>query len=492
MIDPRAKPLFQRLFWIVAGGLVAGGIVTAERLASVSTAAGFVIGAVALLPSYLWVRTLHGLPIYPAVSLSYLWTSAIPLIQGHLEVVRYAVTDQLLAVITVVASLSFGTVCWASFNRRRPPARSSCLCIPETRHATPFLVFIAAGCLFFSPLPWMFIEIDGSLYSTTRMAVQALAVLSTTVVAYQWGRRTLSSLAKAVFILLSFLSMVFELTGLMIHPFVMLVFTSAAAYTLGRGRLPLTLIGITCVIISLLHAGKWPMRAAYTGPHAKPVTSYVEFYTEWFAAGLQALDGSVDPDLRRPKHSSALERGSVIQMLLLVQTRSPDPVSYLYGETYALIPELLVPRLLNPNKPWANEATHLLGMHYGLQTRAQTRTTTIGFGPLAESYANFGLLGVFGLGAATGALTGAVARWGTGLPVTSFNGLFGLLTLSAFLQTEGSLSAIVNSLFQGLMTLICVRVVLMRRIMVANTRVSAQSPGASASPRTDQGVGGGR
>ena len=55
----------------------------------------------------------------------------------------------------------------------------------------------------------------------------------------------MSSLAKAVFILLSFLSMVFELTGLMIHPFVMLVFTSAAAYTLGRGRLPLTLIGIT-------------------------------------------------------------------------------------------------------------------------------------------------------------------------------------------------------------------------------------------------------
>ncbi len=119
---------------------------------------------------------------------------------------------------------------------------------------------------------------------------------------------------------------------------------------------------------------------------------------------------------------------------------------------------------MSPDKPWSHEGTYILSTHYGLQTRTQTLTTTIGFGLLAESYANFGWVGIVGLAALTGAATGTAARWGAAVPITSFPGLFGFLVLSAFLQTETTAGVAVSSLAQGTLALLGVGCVFMRRL----------------------------
>src|SRR5206468_2846385 len=83
-----------------------------------------------------------------------------------------------------------------------------------------------------------------------------------------------------------------------------------------------------------------------------------------------------------------------MQLLLFVQAASPDDVPFMDGETYAILPTLLVPRILMPNKPASHEGTYLLNIHYGIQTRDDTAKTTIGFGLLNEAFANFGYIGI--------------------------------------------------------------------------------------------------
>jgi hypothetical protein len=209
---------------------------------------------------------------------------------------------------------------------------------------------------------------------------------------------------------------------------------------------------------------------------------YIELYTEWLGHGLEEAMRAGGTGPGESGHESALERGSVVHMVLLVETATPRRVPFLDGATYALIPELLIPRALDPDKPWAHEGTYLLSMHYGLQTREQTLKTTIGFGPVAEAYANFGFAGVVGLALVVGGFTGWVARWGIGVPATSFRALFGFLVMAAFLQTESTAGVIVSSLFQGTVTLLLVGLVLMRR--VETTGLAQTSPPTVGRERT--------
>ena len=480
MFDSPPSPLFGRLFWVVTAALAVGGVATAAELFSVATAAGFAVGAAALLPSLLWVRgRVLGLPVFPIVCLTYLWTSAVPLVQGLSALAKYEQGEQLVAAVTVVGFLLLGTLCWAVFAGRTVTPVTHYWGFPEDPNGIGLLTLLALGCVFVSPLPWVLLPTLGpNIHSALKMGFLGLAVLAVSVLGYQWGSGKLALGAKVLFVIFGGLFVMIESAGLMVHGATSLSFSVAVAYTLGRGRPPLLFITLALTIASLLHLGKWPMREKYWSKQ-ESMPGYVEFYQEWFGYAFDELaantDKGHDAPGRKAEASTPLERASVLQMLLLVETRSPGQVPHLMGETYALIPELLVPRFLTPNKPWAHEGTYRLCIHYGLQKREQTKTTTIGFGLLAEAYANFGYAGVAGLAVLVGTFSGFATRWGRGRPISSFRGLFGLLVLSALLQTESTLGVSTNTLFQGTVALTLVGLVFMRSIPVppAATHVPA-------------------
>jgi hypothetical protein len=469
VFDSPPAPLFGRLFWVVTVGLALGGVATATELFSVGTAAGFAIGVAALLPSLLWVRgRVLGLPIFPIVCLTYVWTSAVPLVQGNAAVTRYELGEQLVGAATVVGFLLLGTLCWAVSAGRTVTPVTHYWGFPEDPNGVGLLTLLAIGCVFISPLPWvLFPTLGPNIHSALKMGFVGLAVLSVSVLGYQWGRGKLAIGAKVLFASLGGLFAVIETAGLLVHGATALSFSVAVTYTLGRGRPPLLFLAVALSVASLLHLGKWPMRERYWSKQ-ESMPGYVELYQEWFGYAFDELAAKTrnadDPTGRQSTASAPLERASVLHMLLLVETRSPGEVPHLMGDTYAIIPELLLPRFLSPNKPWAHESTYRLSIHYGLQTREQTKTTTIGFGLLAESYANFGYVGVAGLAVLVGAVAGGAMRWGRGRPISSFRGLFGLLVLSALLQTESALGVATNSLFQATVALSLVGLVFMRSL----------------------------
>ena len=232
----------------------------------------------------------------------------------------------------------------------------------------------------------------------------------------------------------------------------------------GARRFPWRSGLVAILLFGFLHAGKGAMREVYWQQEEDPTiqpTSYPAFLFEWVTISFRNLFGS-EVEGETVESQSLLERASLMQLLLSVQAMTPDAVPYMNGETYAIIPSLLVPRILSPEKGASHEGTYLLNIHYGMQTREDTAKTTLGFGLLNEAYANFGFIGVGLLAILLGAYYAAVARWARMAPVLSFRSLFAIIVASYSFQTEFAAGVYVSALFQSVAALIVVAVLFMR------------------------------
>src|SRR5260370_13767802 len=141
-----------------------------------------------------------------------------------------------------------------------------------------------------------------------------------------------------------------------------------------------------------------------------------------------------------------------MQLFLYEQILSGS-VPFMYGDTYVIVPQLLIPRIFYPEKPTTHEGTYRLNIHYGFQTREQTETTTLGFGLLNESYANFGLIGMALLAVTMWAYYGWVERWASAVPLLSLRGLFAITVASFSFQTEFSAAVYCVVLMQAFVVL---------------------------------------
>ena len=101
------------------------------------------------------------------------------------------------------------------------------------------------------------------------------------------------------------------------------------------------------------------------------------FLVEWGETGLTKLiSGQKLQQCHRSRfaYSIALARATFVA----------DRIPYLKGESYAQIPNMLVPRFINPEKQVSQYAMSLLNIRYGLQTQAETQKTSIGWGLLCR------------------------------------------------------------------------------------------------------------
>ena len=96
---------------------------------------------------------------------------------------------------------------------------------------------------------------------------------------------------------------------------------------------------------------------------------YPAFFKEWLSTSFDQLTAPVTRD-EDEKHS-LVERASLMQLLLYEQALSSS-VPFMFGETYTIVPELLVPRIFYPERATTHEGTYRLNIHYGFQTREPT------------------------------------------------------------------------------------------------------------------------
>lgn len=457
-------------FWIIVTVFFIFELYTLQTRSLASIAGAILIAISALVPAYLWCSgKALGLPIFPIFALTYLWTHAIPLVSNHPKVILYSPQEHLFASVTVAGFLGLATLIWFNFVKMPPPLPPAYRAFNEQSGDKFFLGVLAAGVLFnmYSLGGWFFL--DGGLFSLIRSAILGLNVLAVFTLSFHAGAGKCSKQMNQLFFALLAFYMITSAASLLLVGAASIFLIATVAFILGSRRMPVLPIIIVVICLSLLHYGKAEMRAKYWfGSQNRFVQpwEYPGWYAEWVGYSLEYYKNQASPQSgaspQSEERASFLQRSSVIHILLLAQSKTPGTVPYLKGKTYTILPQLVVPRLLNPNKIRSHEGTYILNIHYGLQTREATFKTTIGWGLLAESYANFGLLGCAGLAIFFGAFYGKAISWSLHTPLISSRSLFSVLLMSCAFQTEWSAGVYFAALFQATMVLLLITFAFMK------------------------------
>jgi hypothetical protein len=433
---------------------------------SVRVLGAALISAAALVPAYIWCRKPSlGLPIYPLFAMTFVWKYAYPLAGDDEMITIYDDGAGLQAGLTVSMFLLVGTISWCAANRWVPRARGPVRAMARGKGDMLFIGLLLAAALFNLSMAGHWIYLTGGAVSIVRAGVLGLASVGIFILAYRAGAGELNGVKKAAFGATLLLFLISHSMTLFMIDLILATTLAGAAYVIGGGRIPWKTAALALMLFVVLHAGKSEMRDKhwlYEEVNAPiQLYQYPTFLAEWIGYGWDVLTSPP----REDAPWSLAQRMSLIPLLLKVQAETPEKRPYLNGETYAIIPGLLVPRVLNPKKLNVHEGAHLLSIHYGLQTREATETSTIAWGPLIESYANFGTLGVIMLAIVIGGLNGAVGKFASGVPILSLRMLIAIVFAAMALQVEWTAGVYVTAVFQSLVIVFALSTVLMDRRM---------------------------
>ncbi len=231
-------------------------------------------------------------------------------------------------------------------------------------------------------------------FSILRSMQDAAKLATGFVLGYAIGGRYIAG-AKTVFVVCGWIWLfTLSLASLLLSSAAGLTIAIAAGLYLGSGRIPWKYMICVLTAVSFFNYSKHEMRAKYWENRigSLQLQDMPKYFGEWSLLTVEKMFGD-QVTKRRDKTQGLLERVSTLQMLLYVQRMvQSQSATVLNGATYAMIPELLVPRVLWPNKPRTHEGQVLLNTHFRQQTRSETFVTYIAWGLIAEAYGNFGSL----------------------------------------------------------------------------------------------------
>ncbi len=232
----------------------------------------------------------------------------------------------------------------------------------------------------------------------------------------------------------------------------------------GSGRLPKSFIIVCATSLAFLNMGKFEMRERYWGAEGQigkhtGIGGFPAFFSEWAGYSLEKFSGGAGEEetSTRAKRQTMLARMDNLQNLLFVSDRVTNGNSpVLMGETYAIIPPLLIPRILWPEKPRTHEGQIRLNVHFGRQLREDSFTTYIAWGLLPEAYGNFGpFWGACLLGVALGLIFAGLENLTVNKPLLSMEGMVTFVLLIGIAASfEMVASVLITSLFQAVLTVI--------------------------------------
>jgi hypothetical protein len=439
-----------RLFQVALATLIAALgylAITAKVADPIFLDLGLVIVLLGVLPGMLWIkRAQFGLPIFETFMVTTVTAYGIPLISGHDQLANYdvgTITKAALAVILfqAVANATYLTVPAAP---RRTRLWSENVVSGNISKFLGYGMFLATAYAVVAQFTdW----IPEGLEGPVRAICFGLGIIATFVECRRWGQGDLSRHEKSIFAVQLIVQVIFNLTSLFLVQAISTLILALLGYVSGSKKFPFLVTLILLPIFAVLHQGKGAMRSKYWDNLAPAPTIWQTpaFFAEWIGDGLAPTPPDEDPAERH----SLLDRTSLIQIMCLVVSITPDHQPYLNGETYAQIPAQFVPRFFWPEKPVGHISTYTLAIYYGLQRMEDTEKTTIGFGLLTEAYANFGLIGVGLIAFAFGAFFKKICGWASESPILSYPGLFLIVLIAWSFQDEFTLSIWLSSLFQA-------------------------------------------
>ena len=423
-----------------------------------------------LVAPFLWVSSgAFGIPVLPVISaLSYLYY-AMPLLSGNTLAV-YRPEDLVWAALSVGLFLTAASLAAWPFmgdgrgRKKMPPTirapgkarliktRSVNNLATNDELYRLIVIGLAAGILYYLALASGVASSLGTAIGVVRSVAVTLTSLACYLTGFARGAGLLTGqrwfAALAGFLLVTALSM----SGLFLVGGAINIAAALLGYVLAAKRIPWIMLGVVFVVLSILNAGKLNIRNEYwerdnQSLKNSSIMQVPGMMVDWFAAG---IGGTASKALgtRDPENNSLLERTSLLHMVLAVQEATPSIIPYLEGGTYALLPSMLVPRFLQPDKTESQAGLNLLSVRYGRQRAEDTYKTTLGWGMVAEAYANYGNPAVIIVGALFGAFCGMLMRLSATAAPLSLAMLIAIASTLALCNLELDVSSLVVSMLQ--------------------------------------------
>ena len=466
----RQKNLFFRGFWVLCG--VSFWIIMTANANFISILSALIIATAALFPSYLWCcDRAKGLPLFPLLAVNYLFTHSFPLVSDNPAVAEYSPTEHFVASLAVASFLGVATMMWIPYVNK-VKLNTARMKEFNKRQVFGFFISILILGIFYqigSSSGYLWLVLPSAVVSAMRVVTSGLNAFAIITLSYLMGSKTLKRIQVIFF--LSVMAVLVFVSGASLYlniPGFYVVFASIG-WMLAAKKIPWRLLLISFLIVAFLNIGKGTTRHYYWGIRDASVrpSEYVRVYQYWIHNSLEEIRQPTQDILgqelvEEEDQSSLANRSSVVHMLMKVQTETGMEKPYMWGKTYSIIPQLLVPRFLNSDKIRGGEANHMLSVHYGLQTYNQTLTTSIGWGLLQEAYANFGWLGCLGLGVFLGNLYGWVTRWSMNVSSLSFRFMVALIFMTLAFRAEITMGIFISVIFQSYIILSAIRMLFMK------------------------------
>lgn len=436
------RPLAVGVAILVLAGFVWGN--SADQLI-----AYLVVVAAAVLPSALWIRMGSlGIPIFPIVALVYIPYFARPALTDSALVLNYSEWEILRSALTIALFLLAATVTWrlmagkAYSQHRIAPDE-----VDASREVQLALAGLLVGLIFHIAVISGLLAWVGSFFGLVRTVAVTFVTVALFIIGITRAQGILRGKAWGMVIFGVALLIILSWSSLFLVGGVVYILAMLFGYVFVTKRVPWLLVGVALVAITVLHAGKAEMREKYweTGTNYGGVTSVMQLpglAAEWVANGISAIaTNSVE--------QSAIERTALLQMVLRAQRETPDRIDYLNGETYALLPAILVPRFIESDKPASQVGMDLLNRRYGLLEVEEESITAIGWGLVAEAYANYGYLGVVAMALLFGAFCGRLESWSKTAAIISLPTLLGIAVTMTLINVEADFIQVCSTLFHA-------------------------------------------
>ncbi len=431
------------------------------------------VGVGACMVLSLWAQQGIGVPLLPMLAVQHLVAYALPIVQRNEIVLSYpesylnhAGLELFLFFVALAGGWRFGM---QAFRPAPPVAHSLKLMAIEGNNGLRRIGYgLIAVTTFYSILLSLKLTdivmdtMPSGADSLVNALVSAAGICGFFVIALGIGSREINPRDAGIFWVLFIFNCLLTSSALLLSASTSFVAAVFIGLFWGSNRVPWLFTLIVLCVLGFFSLGKFEMRERYWTHDIDyvPMPTLAEMptrYSEWASASIDVMTAqNIDPNTSekiQKKDTSLLGRVNNLQNLLFVlDAEDNQKIEPLYGATYTMIPPLLVPRILWPDKPRAHEGQVLLNVHFGRQDLISSYRTYIAWGLLPEAVGNFGqYLGSVFLGLVLGVFIAWVENRTANLPVLS---LEGFLVFTLFLNMAASFemvaSVLITSIFQSL------------------------------------------
>jgi hypothetical protein len=403
-----------------------------------------IITVAAVIPSVLWFHphrrdTIPILPVFGAMHYIYY---AVPLLRDDAFYGGIA-TGSLEAAITVSLFLLCATSAWVWL----AGARKSEFKFRPTPYSNT-VKRIAVGGVILGIIFEIIATSDainfGSAFGLVRSFILTVASISCYIVGTLRANRLLSGVEWGLS-LLGIISLVgFLWSALLLSSGMQFAAAVFLGYIITSRKIPWKTAAVVFALLFILQAGKTETRASYWPDgqiRGVSVEKIPNLFIGWIGNGVTAiLYGDVQSDV--------FDRASLLQLLEHVEGLTPEFIPYFDGGSYKSVISSLTPRFINENKPISQLGLVELNLRYGFLTRDAAESTSIGWGIIAEGYANFGFIGVAISGIFVGSVAAICSRLSKGRSPLAMPTVLSIGILVCLIILEATLSALIVTLWQ--------------------------------------------